>query len=122
MPIIFVYGTLRKNQIRHKLIEHCKFIGHGTVSGFVLLDLGAYPGAVTGDGTIYGELYEVEDAVIEWLDLVEGIGQGLFRRIQVEVQTENYKKVNAFMYVYSSNTSSARKIPEGDWIRYKNNI
>lgn len=119
MPTLFVYGTLRRGEIRHKLIEHCKFLGYGTVKGFRLFDLGDYPGAVAGSGKVHGELYEVDDKVIRWLDFVEGLRIRLFRRIEVQVNDEAGNVVSAYLYEYISDFSHAQEIEDGDWVKYR---
>ena len=40
--------------------------------GFALYDLGAYPGMVPGDGVVHGEVYEIPEGLLRWLDWVEG--------------------------------------------------
>ncbi|WP_297212069.1 MULTISPECIES: gamma-glutamylcyclotransferase family protein [Thermodesulfovibrio] len=120
MEKLFVYGTLRKGQKRHKLIESCRFLGFGRVCGFDMYDFGAYPGVVAGKGIIYGEVYEVSNAFIDWLDYIEGLRLGLFRKTFCEVELEQGDRINAHVYVYSFPINNAKLIKDGDWIKYLN--
>jgi len=113
-PRVFVYGTLRKGGPRASFLNGCAFLGRHTLAGYRLLDLGAFPGAVPGDGGVVGELYELRDeAILEFLDAVEGVDDAppLYRRREVAVDG-----APAWMYVYARESLRARPIASGDWL------
>lgn len=84
---LFVYGTLRGGGGAAHLLRGCERITVGKVRGS-LYDLGAYPALVLDDaGEVEGEVWRCEDAeVLRALDDYEGVGEGLFRRVRVEVE------------------------------------
>lgn len=84
MPRLFVYGTLMRAGCNHGLLGGAPFEGEVcTARGFSLVDLGAYPGMICGgEGTVEGELFEVDRTVLARLDRFEGHPH-LFRRSRV---------------------------------------
>jgi gamma-glutamylaminecyclotransferase len=81
---LFVYGTLKRGCAHHDLLAGARFAGAArTAPGFVLVDLGAYPGMVRGGAAaVAGELFAVERATLARLDRFEGHPH-LFRRARV---------------------------------------
>lgn len=69
--LIFVYGTLKSGHCRHYLLRDSKFKGEYVAWGYKLLDAGEFPVMIKGDGVVYGELYEVDEDVMEVLDYIE---------------------------------------------------
>lgn len=73
---IFVYGTLKRGQVRERCWPHQPLaVEPATVRG-ALYDLGRYPALVPGDDVVAGELWciaeeHLEDTLTE-LDRVEG--------------------------------------------------
>ncbi len=67
---VFVYGTLMKGMSRaHKLVNSdCMGMAIMTVE---LFDLGSFPALLPGDGTVFGELYEVTEEALQSLGWVE---------------------------------------------------
>jgi len=103
MTKLFVYGTLRRGQRNHRLIQDQRFLGEAkTKPLYRLLDLGQYPGLVPaspGQGqSIPGELYEVSQCAIAELDDFEGV-PWLFDRqgIHLEMPT-GCEPVFAYVY------------------------
>ena len=80
MSRLFVYGTLKRGDCRAHFLDGQRFIGEATVEGFRLVDCGAYPGLVPGEGVVRGEAYDVDSAIWPTLDAVEGVDVGLYRR------------------------------------------
>ena len=98
---IFVYGTLKRGGRLHPAIKDSIFsVTEGTTSG-QLLNVGSFPGMITGDRKIKGELFEVDPEVLPTLDYIEGYqGPGkhnLYEREVVSVETEN-GNVEAYCY------------------------
>ena len=69
----FVYGTLRRGEPNHHLLDGCAFVGAGrTEPRFTLVSLGAFPALVAGGETaVRGEVYEVDVATLAALDRLE---------------------------------------------------
>lgn len=71
---LFVYGTLKRGGRLNCWLSGCPFVGEArTVRGYTLVSLGVFPAMVRrpGGGGVTGEIYEVDGATLEWLDLVE---------------------------------------------------
>ncbi len=80
---LFVYGTLKKGQPNHELLEaeiregFAEYLGEGTLQGFVLYDRGNFPVAVPGPGTVHGECYRIpRELLVGELDQREGFPHG----------------------------------------------
>jgi gamma-glutamylcyclotransferase (GGCT)/AIG2-like uncharacterized protein YtfP len=59
---LFVYGTLKRGQRNHFMMEDYTYLGPHTISDYVMVDLKRFPAAVPSEGRcIVGELYEVDD-------------------------------------------------------------
>jgi gamma-glutamylcyclotransferase (GGCT)/AIG2-like uncharacterized protein YtfP len=114
MVRIFVYGTLRKGECRHYFLEDSRFIGYARVKGYLLYNLGAYPGMVQGGGEVVGEVYEIPESFLKKLDLVEGVPE-LYRRELIEVTLENGQTISAYAYIYNRKIDNKLLISSGDW-------
>lgn len=87
-----------------------------------LYDLGAFPGAVPGSGTVYGELFRVRTAKV-WsvLDRYEGYDPAheeasLFVRRKVPLQSERDQR--AWVYWYNGPSEGHPRVPSGNWASY----
>lgn len=68
-----------------ELLRDCERVGSGSVAG-TLYDAGEYPALLLGGETrVSGEVWRCPSSLLRVLDRYEGIGQGLFRRVAVEV-------------------------------------
>lgn len=89
MTLIFVYGTLMRNERNAYVLTHylgATFLGTAYASG-VLYNLGRYPGARFDEpGVIPGELYQIPEASLPQLDRFESTPT-LYTRRQVPVRT-----------------------------------
>jgi gamma-glutamylcyclotransferase (GGCT)/AIG2-like uncharacterized protein YtfP len=82
---LFVYGTLRSGGGAAGLLRGCEHVGTGTVAG-TLYDLGAYPALVLdGEGRVEGEVWRCPAKALARLDEYEGVPEGLYRRVAVQV-------------------------------------
>ena len=72
MNIVFVYGTLKEGEGNHRLLETAEFIREDQLKGWDMYSLGGFPAITQGSGEIYGELYAVDDATMQRLDVLEG--------------------------------------------------
>ena len=86
---IFVYGTLMKGDYNHSIISNRnnKFLKNAvTKKGFTLYDLGGFPGMTKeGNSSVVGEVYEVCNATVSRMDILEGHPQ-FYRRSTIELQ------------------------------------
>ncbi len=121
---LFVYGTLRSDipsSMSKFLRRRAALVGKATAAGRIL-DLGGYPGFVSGGGTVKGELYKInaEEAEETWqlLDSYEGVS-GLatedYRKITIEVRVAGGGQFRATTYEYQQSVSGRAEIPHGDY-------
>ncbi|QJA05774.1 gamma-glutamylcyclotransferase [Thermosulfurimonas marina] len=114
MPILFVYGTLRRGQPLHGLLRGASLMGEGWVEGFALYDLGDYPAARPWEkGRIWGELYAVPEELLPLLDQVEDE----YRRETVLVECSSGAKIPAQMYVYRDPLPESQRLLSERWER-----
>ncbi|WP_176667430.1 gamma-glutamylcyclotransferase [Variovorax sp. SG517] len=123
MPHVFVYGTLRRggrNDIARYRPEPL-LVGEAEIAG-TLYDFGAYPGVVLGGaGRVKGEVYVVEPAVEEALDVLEEVadddlGEYIRRRVRVSVEGQ---WIDCLVYeIHPARIASRRVIESGDWIAH----
>ena len=109
--ILFVYGTLKRGLAleAEMLRAGGKYLGAATIRGD-LYDLGPYPAAVRGRGTIHGELYLVPKSGLARLDRVEG---SEYMRRRVVAHCDGGGKERAWVYFYCRRPGAARRLPEG---------
>lgn len=86
-PLVFVYGTLKRNHYNHEVMKQAKGIhikDAVTAPEYTMLNLGAFPAVLTrGDTAISGEVYEVDN--LDRLDQLEGYPT-LYDRIQIQLE------------------------------------
>jgi len=128
---LFVYGTLRSDipsSMSKFLRRRATLIGKATTDGR-LIDLGGYPGFLTGDGTVKGELYRInkDQAQETWqlLDAYEGVS-GLsseeYRRTEVPTRVAGGGHFRAHTYEYQQSVQGRAEIANGDYPPfYRNN-
>lgn len=109
---VFVYGTLRVGEPYHHLIYACEYLGqHRTLPHYELIDLGHYPGIITGGTTaIIGDLYVADAQTLQKLDEYEGYPDDYTRE---PVQLEGGSI--AIAYIYRLGAADYPTIPSGDW-------
>lgn len=102
---VFVYGTLKSAYGNFSVVSDlCTEVRAGTVSGFGLVDLGAFPGAVAdADGKVRGEVLTLASPTLALrrLDRLEGVPT-LYTREEVSVALDDGTEVPAFMYVLAN--------------------
>ena len=109
--LVFVYGTLKRGLALAREMRRArgKLLGLATIRGN-LYDLGPYPAAVPGRGTIHGELYAVPEPGLAHLDRVEG--RGYRRRLVTALGLDGWKR-KAWVYFYRRRPAHAPRLPEG---------
>lgn len=77
MPRLFVYGSLKRAGKHHAELRGARFLGEArTVPGYALAPADEYLALVAqeGAGSVPGELFEVDEALLALLDDFEGDG------------------------------------------------
>ncbi|OIK13655.1 hypothetical protein BIV60_13720 [Bacillus sp. MUM 116] len=124
--LVFVYGTLRKQERNHKLLKNAVCVENGCWTEGKLFDSHhGYPFLVQStEGKVVGELYLVDDANLSDLDRLEeyhGVGKNnLYDRVEQLIQTDN-GNYQAVVYVLpdKSNSKNMQLIENGDWCQYR---
>jgi gamma-glutamylcyclotransferase (GGCT)/AIG2-like uncharacterized protein YtfP len=121
---IFVYGTLKRGEVREKCWPHKPVSVEWATLGGELRDLGPYPALVAGDDTVLGELWQIEPrdllATLATLDEIEGFGQGgddLYVRQVVHCLTLAAETREAYTYFYANPAAIASRpvvLPDRD--------
>jgi len=118
---LFTYGTLRDGEERSgilsefssKVYKDCKIKGS-------LIDLpDGYPGLISGDGSVVGEIHHTPDIenALKKLDTIEGFnGYGedgsLFHRVLTYSNN-----IPCWTYVYARSPDDGPVIESGDWLK-----
>ena len=99
MTKVFVYGTLKRGQPNHRVIEGAEFLSCAvTLGGWSMID-GWFPVVMAGsDGCVAGEVYEVDGPCLAALDRLEGNGR-MYQREVVDLELEGGEFTEAWMYV-----------------------
>jgi gamma-glutamylaminecyclotransferase len=112
--LLFVYGTLKRGGCRHRPLAGQRYRGEAcTQPLYALHDLADYPGLKKSDTgqEVQGEVYEVEESLLPWLDTVEG-APDWFNRQPIEIR--GYSEV-VWAYFYQGDASDRPVIPSGRW-------
>jgi gamma-glutamylcyclotransferase (GGCT)/AIG2-like uncharacterized protein YtfP len=112
MTFVFVYGTLKRGDCRHRFLAGSHFCGPAlTRPGYRLYQLGEFPGLVASEsgGCIEGELYRVSDAVLALLDDVEAVADSLFERAAVRLQAP-HSDLAVQAYFYRGSVEGCREL------------
>lgn len=123
-PLLATYGTLMHSFERHEdlgIAHRLTFVTQCSWQGD-LYDLGSFPGAVPGEGTVHGELFRLTDPQV-WtvLDRYEEYesdreAASLFVRRRVSLLEPNDE--TAWIYWYNGDPEGHDRVPSGDWASY----
>jgi gamma-glutamylcyclotransferase (GGCT)/AIG2-like uncharacterized protein YtfP len=118
--LVFVYGTLRRGEPNHGLLEGSQCLGRThTESRFTLLDLKYFPGLIRGGRTsVAGELYAVDEWTLRKLDSLEG-HPSFYRREPILLV--DGREVLSYIY-QRDNHRRDRPIPSGDWVKHRKHL
>lgn len=109
---VFVYGTLRPKDKDGNIIPATH-----RLYGYVMYNYGPFPyieEALYEDVSVVGNIIEVDDEQLEWLDVYEGTKKQLYKRIsEIIHSTETEDVLGA--YVYVADKIKTPMIPSGDW-------
>lgn len=122
MHRLFIYGTLLPGLRLAAEMHGARFVGAAQVPGR-LVDVGRFPGLVPGAGQVTGEVYEVDDAHLSRLDVVEDMVRGdrsasQYWRDTVTVLAGPLQGQSVQTYVYNRPVAACVPIPHGDYRRY----
>jgi len=111
---LFVYGTLRSDRSNGSLLDGGERVMRATVPG-TLYGLDAYPALLLyGHTPVHGEIWRCPLDLLWRLDEHEGVDDGLFRRIGIEVA-----ELACWTYVagpaLAHRLTPDRRLPRGDW-------
>ncbi|PTO80018.1 gamma-glutamylcyclotransferase family protein [Vibrio splendidus] len=113
--LVFVYGTLRKDQSNHHYLKQCECLGRfDTPEQYALFDLVAYPAMIFGKKSVAGEVYIINDEILESLDWLEDVPVE-YRREQIETIFGL-----AWVYLYQLDLTANKEILSGDWCKRDN--
>ena len=114
--LIFVYGTLRKGQGNHRLLERSKFIRNAkTKLRYALYGNGVpFLSRTKAVSQITGEVYSIDNATLSRLDELEG-HPDMYKREQAEVVLQNGTELNAWIYFHD--TAHGDVIQSGDFLQ-----
>jgi molybdenum cofactor cytidylyltransferase len=111
---LFVYGTLKRGGGYHEHLAGQRFLREATSApGFVLLDLGPYPGLVRRPdaGCVHGELFEVDTRLLPQLNWLEDAPR-TYRLERIPIEGE---EAPVFTYVYQLDETGAPVCADGRW-------
>ncbi len=122
MHRLFIYGTLMPGLRLEAEMHGAGFVATAQVQGR-LVDVGRFPGLLHGEGAVTGEVYEVDDAQLARLDVVEGTVRGdraasQYWREEVTVLSGPLQGQPVQTYVYNRPVDGYSFIPHGDYRRY----
>ncbi len=109
---LFVYGTLLQGEPFHHLLGGAPLL-HALRSPaeFTLVNLGEYPGLLEGGSTaVYGEIYEIDDALLPALDEYEDCPALYYRRT---LPFQN--GISAIAYLLRPSPDAFPTVLSGDW-------
>lgn len=109
---VFVYGTLKKGYCNHYILLG-KTPQSATAYNIQLHTGVEYPFAIRGQGTVHGEVYEVDDEILRALDQLEQDHDDYYREL-TPVLLENRQETQAWIYL-SDKAVLYPRIEDGIW-------
>lgn len=112
MPVVFVYGTLMRNESNHHYLESAHFIGSGCAKGLGLYAVTpAYPGAIPeANEKVLGEIYEIDNETFTSLDKLEDYGEFYTRKIYPVKLINSCNTIKAWVYIWLKDVPVGSKI------------
>jgi gamma-glutamylaminecyclotransferase len=107
---VFVYGTLKKGFWNNPLLKGCEFFGSAvTVPTYSMISVShavitMFPVIRPSENgkPVAGEIYTVDDEVLERLDRLEGVHKGMYSRelIDVTLPLANGERLRSKAFIY----------------------
>lgn len=111
--LIFVYGTLKRGGDNHGWIQQQQFVAEArTLPIYRMYDLGGYPGMVRVPNqglSIEGEVWEVDEAGLAKLDILEDTEGGEYERVSVPLLGD-FAERHVEGYIYLRSTEDRRDV------------
>jgi len=121
---VFVYGTLRRAELRdiNCLLPAPLFIGNCQIQG-ALYDLGSYPGVrLGGEQWVQGEMYQITPELERQLDEIEEVWPqqtGEYVKREVAVQCAGQELMCLVYVVSAKRLPGCAVIESGDWVSHR---
>jgi gamma-glutamylcyclotransferase (GGCT)/AIG2-like uncharacterized protein YtfP len=97
---LFVYGTLQPGGSAAGLLAGCEHTQDASVGGILYNIDDEYPALVVyGNSQVRGQVWRCPTERLKSLDNYEGVDAGLFRRIGLEVHTDDGRVIPCWSYV-----------------------
>ena len=114
--LVFVYGTLRKGQRNHYLLDRSKFLGMAkTKKRYALYGDGVpFLSRTRAVSQVTGEVYSVDGATLLNLDRLEGHPDA-YKREPAEVVLQDGTELSA--WIYFCDTPRGNLIESGDFLQ-----
>ena len=104
---IFVYGSLRHKQGNSHWMTNAQLLGDFSIDNYQLY---SWPlSGSSGNGTVHGEVYRIDNATLAELDALRTGGEYARQLIQTPYGS-------AWMYVYQRPVDGLKLIESGDWL------
>ena len=108
IPCVFVYGTLKRGQVRQRCWPRKPLQIEPAWTCGRLYDLGPYPALVAGNDRVLGELRRFAPAdipetlrVLDDIEGFHGLPNDLYCRVEIECTAEAGYRVRALAYRYA---------------------
>ncbi|MGG1686074.1 MULTISPECIES: gamma-glutamylcyclotransferase family protein [Bacillales] len=124
MHLVFCYGTLRLGESNHGVIKGAALKESFCWTKGQLYDTqDGYPALVQSEEhNVYGEVYEVDNQLLERINILEGYQEGrdhnLYDCVIQEIESEQ-GSFEAITYIMKNPEKRFIEIPGGDWIAYR---
>lgn len=109
---LFVYGTLLEPLFVERLLEHPVTVDRARLTGYRVTMLTGFnwPVLIPADGEVVeGQVFRDLDAEdLRRLDSYEGVGEGLYRRVGVTVESDASGAEPAWTYLPTERTLNRR--------------
>ena len=102
-------------EANHHYLESSLYLGPATIEGYEMYDVGWYPAIIPGDNLIIGELYQVPEKDMSYIDMLEGECSLYLKKCEIVTDAEG-KTTFTLVYVYMKDCSKFKRI--SSWKEY----
>jgi gamma-glutamylaminecyclotransferase len=117
---VFVYGTLRRGEANHQLLASAAFVREArTPAAYTLYAFDGHPGmGIGGTDHVMGELFDVDDATLAQLDVLEDHPRW-YQRTSLVLEDGD----TVVTYVLPPHFTAGRAtIAGGDWVAWRRGL
>ena len=121
MTRVFCYGSLKRGFGNHRLLDTSTFVGEAiTEARYTMIPLGFFPGVIqSGNTSIRGELYDVDEVTLRRLDRLEGHPTFYQRQeidvLPVGVDESKWEQVSTYLLPESYLDGRVKSVEDGTW-------